>query len=59
MKERKKLYLFFCPVCYKFDFPSGEPLAKPEHIPYRGIDVGECKGKMIKLYIIEEIENEN
>ena len=42
---------WYCPVCKKFDLADVEkPLATPEHIPYRGIDIGECKGKIIPLY---------
>ncbi len=41
-----------CPVCKKFDWADAPtPLAKPEHIPYRGVDLGTCKGKMIPLCI--------
>ena len=42
---------WYCPVCKKFDLADAkEPMAKPEHIPYRGVDVGSCKGVMIPLY---------
>ncbi len=44
-----------CRTCNKIDWAdTDEKLAKPEHIPYRGIDLGECKGTMIQLY-----ENKN
>ncbi len=47
---------WYCPICKKFDFvDSEEVLCKPEHIPYRGVDIGSCKGRMIKLYVkVEE-----
>lgn len=42
---------WYCPVCGKFDLmDSEEPMARPEHVPYRGIDIGTCKGEMIPLY---------
>jgi hypothetical protein len=44
-----------CKTCNKIDWvDSKEALAKPEHIPHRGVDIGSCKGKMIKLY--EKVE---
>lgn len=40
-----------CKTCNKIDWAdSKEQLAKPEHISYRGIDLGNCKGKFIPLY---------
>ena len=49
---------WYCPVCKKFDMIGTEPLAKPEHIPHRGFDIGSCKGKMIKLIPLTELEEE-
>jgi hypothetical protein len=40
-----------CKTCNKVDWVDAkEALAKPEHIPHRGFDIGKCKGKMIRLY---------
>jgi len=42
---------WYCPVCKKFDLADIEkPMAKPEHVPYRGVDIGSCNGEMIPLY---------
>ena len=52
--------IWFCPVCGKYDTPeSKEPMATPEHRPYRGIDVGDCEGDMISLYSKEDIQKAN
>jgi len=40
-----------CRTCNKIDWVNNsKQLAKPEHVAYRGIDVGTCKGEMIKLF---------
>lgn len=45
-----------CKTCKKFDWvESDEQLAKPEHVSMRGVDIGDCNGKMIPLY--EEVED--
>ena len=42
---------WYCPVCRKIDLiEAKEPMAKPEHVPHRGVDIGTCKGIMISLY---------
>ena len=44
-----------CRACNKIDWvDDNEAKAMPEHIPYRGMDIGKCKGKMIKLYSLNE-----
>ena len=46
---------WYCPVCKKFDLVEvGESLAKPEHVPHRGIDIGSCKGIMVPLVEMED-----
>ncbi len=46
---------WYCPICKKFDLADvKESLAAPEHVPHRGVDIGNCKGKMIPLYEKEE-----
>lgn len=48
---RLNTYAWYCTTCKKFDVASEkEALATPEHVPHRGIDIGECKGEMIPLY---------
>jgi len=64
MKEQIKFpnqpYMWYCPVCNKFDLSSAvELMAIPEHIPYRGVDIGKCKSDMIKLYTAESIVKTN
>lgn len=40
-----------CPVCGKSDYAdTDENTAAPEHIPYRGVDVGSCDGVMVAIY---------
>lgn len=40
--------IWFCPVCGKMDHNRTEKaLATPEHVPMRGVDIGNCKGKML------------
>jgi len=40
-----------CKTCNKIDWAdSKEQLAKPEHVSYRGIDLGSCDGEFIPLY---------
>lgn len=40
-----------CRTCNKIDWVDNEAAcAKPEHVPYRGVDIGICSGKMEKLY---------
>ena len=52
MKEEKTITIWECEVCGKSDRSDvKEALAKPEHVPYRGVDIGICKGKMIKREI--------
>ena len=46
-----------CKTCLKFDWKHiKKQLAKPEHIAYRGCDIGGCNGKMIPLYDLTERE---
>lgn len=47
---------FGCRVCNKFDWKDRNvpPLAKPEHVSYRGVDIGSCKGVMIPLFAEKE-----
>lgn len=50
MRERKPV-AWGCRTCFKFDWADcAEPLADPEHVPYRGVDIGKCPGKMVPLY---------
>ena len=54
--EVEKKVAWYCPVCHKFDLADiKEQLAKPEHISYRGIDLGNCKGKMIPLVSLDDM----
>jgi len=47
----KKPIAWACRTCNKIDwYDSEEQLAIPEHVSYRGFDIGLCKGKMIPLY---------
>lgn len=40
-----------CRTCNKVDWVDDkETKAAPEHVPHRGVDIGDCKGKMVKLY---------
>lgn len=40
-----------CKTCGKVDWDdTRQQLAKPEHVSYRGFDIGSCKGKMVPLY---------
>jgi len=51
-----ELIVWACPVCKKVDFKSEiEQSARPEHISYRGIDIGSCTGNMIPLYSLSNI----
>lgn len=44
-------YAWVCRTCGKIDFVDvKEQTAQPEHVSYRGVDIGTCKGKMIPLY---------
>lgn len=53
----KKKFGWICPVCKKFDLASTEErMGAPEHVPYRGIDIGKCKGNMIDAYSKSELE---
>jgi len=46
---------WYCATCFKFDYKgTEEAFATPEHIPYRGADIGTCKGKMIALRLKDE-----
>lgn len=48
---QKQPIAWACKTCGKIDWAdSKEQKAQPEHISYRGIDLGECKGKMIPLF---------
>lgn len=56
--ERPSAWL--CPICLKVDFPDiKESLAFPEHVSYRGCDIGNCKGTMIPMYTEEAIVEVN
>lgn len=47
----KKPIAWACRLCNKIDWAdTKEQTAKPEHISHRGVDIGDCKGKMIPLY---------
>jgi len=49
-----------CKLCHQVDFPEvGEPMASPEHIPHRGVDIGSCPGKMVPVYSREDLEAAN
>jgi hypothetical protein len=49
-------YAWYCPVCKKFDIAhEKEQMAKPEHIAHRGVDIGSCNGRMIRLYTDDRI----
>lgn len=40
-----------CRTCNKIDwYDSEKSLAAPEHVSYRGCDIGCCKGTFIPLY---------
>lgn len=53
-KPSFKHYAWYCPLCKKIDLvDTKEYEASPEHIPYRGMDIGDCSETMIKLYIEE------
>lgn len=48
--SNKEPIAWACKTCNKVDWAdSDEQLAKPEHRAHRGVDIGECKGKMIPL----------
>jgi hypothetical protein len=43
---------WWCRTCNKIDLvDSSTQLAKSNHISHRGIDIGDCDGKMIKFYV--------
>jgi len=49
---------WYCDVCGKSDYTETErPMAGPEHVPYRGIDIGSCKGLM-KLFTLSDAVEE-
>ena len=52
-----------CRKCGKADWADDkEQRAKPEHVSYRGVDLGECVGRggiMIPLYSEEDIRKAN
>lgn len=55
-----KPYAWYCETCKKFDIAhEKEALAKPQHIPHRGFDIGECRGIMIPLYKEETEKRKN
>ncbi len=42
---------WYCPKCKKFDLADVKrAMASPEHVPHRGVDIGNCTGEMIPLY---------
>ena len=52
-----KPYAWGCKTCNKIDWAdTEEPLAKPEHRPYRGMDLGTCDGEMIPLVREEDVK---
>ena len=58
MSKDKKPIAWGCRTCNKIDWADKEEqTAKPEHVCYRGTDIGECDGEMIPLY--GETINEN
>ena len=49
--QKRKPIAWACRTCSKIDWADSESnLAKPEHISYRGADIGTCKGVMVPLY---------
>lgn len=49
-----------CRLCGKADWSdTDEQLAKPEHVSYRGVNIGTCKGKMVPLYSVLDIQRAN
>ena len=53
------IFIWYCKTCKKFDISTEqEQLSKPEHCSYRGIDIGTCKGKMIKYVVTEVVLDE-
>jgi hypothetical protein len=49
-----------CKRCNKIDWSDvNEQLAKPEHVSYRGVDIGTCSGKMVPLYSVDDIKQAN
>ena len=51
MKNEK---IWHCDRCHELDCSERKFNAAPNHIPYRGVDIGECKGIM-KEYIEKEV----
>lgn len=57
MKFPPQPSVWWCPVCHKWDTPGeNNPDLAPEHRSYRGVDLGDCKGEMLKLYTENDIE---
>lgn len=51
---------WYCKLCKKFDYPEVDgAMAKPEHVPYMGVDIGTCKGIMLPLYSAQQILDAN
>ncbi len=51
MNKKQKPVAWGCKTCNKFDWAGiKKQLAAPEHISYRGVDIGSCNGEMIPLY---------
>lgn len=47
LMQSGKIKIWKCKTCGKTDDSStSEGQAKPEHIPHRGFDIGNCEGKM-------------
>ena len=60
VKIPNRPYAWVCRTCGKIDFADvDEPMAVPEHRPYRGIDLGTCDGEMIPLYTKGQIDKAN
>ena len=54
MSNQPKPVAWACRTCGKLDWAdTDEMLAAPEHLSHRGIDIGTCKGEMIRLYTKE------
>lgn len=54
MSENRRPDGWVCRICLKVDFAdTEEQLAKPEHVAYRGVDLGKCKGKFLPFYFCD------
>ena len=48
-----------CRKCNKIDWVDNpEQTAKPEHVSHRGVDIGSCGGEFIKLFVLDEPEED-